>query len=84
MLDINNLKPGQMVRYSSKMYNSAKSVESLWILLEEERWFSAQPLGRAFKLYQIYDSENYVDLQHTSVTYIFNSLNAKDFTLEVA
>ena len=82
MLDINNLKPGQMVRYSSKMYNSAKSVESLWILLEEE--LGAQPLGRAFKLYQIYDSENYVDLQHTSVTYIFNSLNAKDFTLEVA
>ena len=82
MLDINSLKPGQMVRYSSKMYNSEESVESLWILLEEE--LGAHPLGRAFKLYQIYDSENYVDLQHTTVTYIFNSLNAKDFTLEVA
>jgi len=81
MLDINNLKSGQMVRYSSKIFDSEKSVESLWILLEEE--LGAHPLGRAFKLYQIYDSQNYVDPQYITVTYIFNSLNAKDFTLEV-
>jgi hypothetical protein len=82
MLDVNNLKPGQMVRYSSKMYNSAESVESLWILLEEE--LGAQPLGRAFKLYQIYDSENCIDLGDSTVSYTFDQRNAKDFTLEVA
>ncbi len=87
MLDINSLKPGQMVRYSSKMHNSAESIESLWILLEEDldpRGQRQAPRSRAFKLYQIYDSVNYVDPQHTAVTYVFSSLNAKDFTLEVA
>lgn len=79
MLDIDNLKPGQMVRYSSK---GCVQYESLWILLEEVS-SSFPTIGRAFKLYQIYDSEGSFD-NHESVTYIFNSSNTHQFTLEVA
>jgi hypothetical protein len=83
MIDIPSLKPGQLVRYiQPERRPVGAAIQSLWILLEEE--IGAHPLGRVFKLYQIYDSENFIDPQHSTVSYIFNTTNAKDFTLEVA
>lgn len=85
MLDINSLKPGQMLRYSAKMYNSAESVESLWILLGESKAHaSCHPGERLFKVYQIYDSHNPVYIERNQPTnYTFNSSTIKYFVLEV-
>ena len=86
MLDINNLKPGQMVRYSVKLYSSQEHVESLWILLDEEP--SATPsasVRRAFKMYQIYDSHNDLFiLRNRPIEFVFNPKSIKNFVLEVA
>jgi len=83
MLDVKTLKPGQLVRYiQPKICPASTAVQSLWILLEEEGGIG--PTHRTFKMYQIYDSENCIDLGDSTVSYTFDQRNAKDFTLEVA
>jgi len=83
MLDVEILKPGQLIRYTQpKICLGRTAVQSLWILLEEEGRYG--PTHRTFKMYQMYDSENCIDLGDSTVSYTFDPRNAKDFTLEVA
>jgi hypothetical protein len=93
MLDVKNLKPGQIIKYSAGFNNEPK-IESLWILLEEEEhpesdilptWRKDIESGerRTFKLYHLYDSRNSIDT-NCNVSYCFGPHNSSSFTLEVA
>ena len=92
MLDVKNLKPGQIIKYSAGFNNEPK-IESLWILLEEEEHPAGDdpPLHqqqiesgerRTFKLYHLYDSRNSIDTSR-NVSYSFGPHNASSFALEV-
>ena len=91
MLDVKNLKPGQIIKYSAGFNNKPK-IESLWILLEEEEHPAGDVLlhtqqiesgeRRTFKLYHLYDSRNSIDTSR-NVSYSFGPHNASSFALEV-
>lgn len=91
MLDVKNLKPGQIIKYSAGFNNEPK-IESLWILLEEEEHPESAVLlhqqqiksgeRRSFKLYHLYDSRNSIDTSR-NVSYSFGPHNASSFALEV-
>jgi hypothetical protein len=92
VLDVKNLKPGQIIKYSAGFNNEPK-IESLWILLEEEEhpesdilpnWRKDIESGerRTFKLYHLYDSRNSIDT-NCNVSYCFGPHNSSSFTLEV-
>ena len=93
MLDVKNLKPGQIIKYSAYGVINQPKIESLWILLEEEEHPAGDVLlhtqqiesgeRRTFKLYHLYDSRNSIDT-NSNVSYCFGPHNSSSFTLEVA